>query len=708
MLNELKDIDKEIKATVGFTINVNANEDLKKAFDKLGLPYGYTELGSPSFTEAILTSVDHRLPELVLLKRKRQKFISTFIESYLLESHVDGFVHGQFHQLRDGTRGARSGRLSSSNPNLQNIPSRSKLGKLIREAFVPDLSHMFWRKIDYSQIEYRILAHFAVGEGSDEVRRRYNADPHTDFHKLVQEIIFTITGLLGAEDDRPSVKTINFGCVPMDTQALTQRGWLLYDELRVGDKTLGLKDGKLIWTAILEKVKYAHAPLIEMSSGKFKAQCTPNHRWYGNQRHGTNQGDRWYVDKVFTAEEMNTEHSIYLSRPASVEDASGLTPDEAALVAWLHTDGYVNWKSGRTTIRVLQAKPEYVAQIKELLARASIPHTMHVAKLQCGQKWPVHHFLIQTKYARQFWHQAGLFEHDLETLVRKFGVDQRRAFVDAAIAAEGTNRGSTSVFAQNEGPVADAMRLAFFMDGYFPTTSTSSGHSKIRLCTPKIGGQRMRIRPLDNTDVWCIRTELGSWVMRQGQRIMLTGNTLYGMGKKKLARSLGLSSTRAQTLFDAIHHAAPFLRDTMDVTGKEADENGFITTILGRRSRFEKFVPGHYDETAIPLPYEQAILRYGNPKRAYLHKALNRRLQGSAADLLKKAMLDAWQAGIFDVIGVPRLTVHDELDFSVMEENKEAFAALYHIMETAISFSVPVKVDVEDGPNWGLVQKRDA
>jgi DNA polymerase-1 len=181
--------------------------------------------------------------------------------------------------------------------------------------------------------------------------------------------------------------------------------------------------------------------------------------------------------------------------------------------------------------------------------------------------------------------------------------------------------------------------------------------------------------------------------------------TVYGMGEPGLARYINVPLRKARELLAAIHRAAPFLRSTMDATMAEANRLGYITTILGRRSRFELWVPGGYDEDAIPLPYEKAVIQYLNPQRAYIHKALNRRLQGSAADLIKVAMLKCWEGGLFDETGVPRLTVHDELDFSDPGGKDDVFREILHVMETAIPFKVPVKVGNEIGPSWGQVEE---
>lgn len=379
----------KINHIAGMEVNVNAAASIAEAFDALGIRYTRTSKGTPSFTKGFLKTLDHPIGPAINELRARKKFRGTFIEGYILNSHVNGKLYGSFHQLRGDDEGARSGRFSSSAPNLQNIPQRSKLGKQIRRCFIPDPGHRRWRKGDYSQIEYRSLAHYAIGPQSDLVRQRYNEDPNVDFHEMLKILVLEITG---QDHPRDLIKNVNFG-------------------------------------------------------------------------------------------------------------------------------------------------------------------------------------------------------------------------------------------------------------------------------------------------------------------------TLYGMGKKKLARYLNLSDEQAQALFDAIHAGAPFMRATMDATMEEARYLGYITTILGRRSRFDLWVPGHYDPDAKPVSYDMAIRQYSNPERAYLHKALNRRLQGSAADLLKAAMLKCWKDGIFHVTGVPRLTVHDELDFSDTGETDEAFAEMTRVMETAIQLRVPVKFENELGPNWGEVEK---
>lgn len=181
---------------------------------------------------------------------------------------------------------------------------------------------------------------------------------------------------------------------------------------------------------------------------------------------------------------------------------------------------------------------------------------------------------------------------------------------------------------------------------------------------------------------------------------------LYGMGKDKLIKTLstmGLDMS-GESFLKLYHEKFPEARKMLYKYAGIAQDRGEIRTILNRRNSFELFEPSD-DWTAQALPYHKAIQRYGfNISRAQTHKALNRLLQGSAADQMKLAMVMAHKEGIFDRIGYPHVTVHDELDFSYHPDMKEDFDLLKEIMESAIPLNVPVLADFEFGPDWGHVK----
>lgn len=385
-----KEYQEQLNSLVGFKVNTNAGASLAKAFDSIGLSYPRTAKGAPSFVKDFIEALDHPVGQLIREVKNSQKLRSTFVESYILNSHVNGKVYGQFHPMRGEKGGTRSGRLSSSTPNLQNIPSRDEiLAPLIRGLFIPDVFHKCWRKYDYSQIEYRFMVHFAVGAAGDRARAMFNANPDLDYHDFAQQLI---KDKLGIFIERKPIKSINFGLI-------------------------------------------------------------------------------------------------------------------------------------------------------------------------------------------------------------------------------------------------------------------------------------------------------------------------YGMGKAALAHRLGLTLAETNDIFKSYFDAVDFAKPTMDAAMDEAKSTGIITTILGRKSRFDLWEPAQWGSKAKPMPLEKALRLFKDIQRASTHKALNRKLQGSAADQLKFSMLKCYKDGIFDETGVPRLTVHDELDFSDEGGHDEAFKEMKHIMETALPLRVPVKVEGEIGPDWGHVEK---
>jgi DNA polymerase I-like protein with 3'-5' exonuclease and polymerase domains len=407
----------------GQRANANSSQQLGPIFEAQGIkvprtpPSATKPNGEYSIIKDWLKGIAEDTPEDepslardVLLLREFDKMRSTFVRGYILEGNVNGRLHCSFNPLRvskgdtDDSKGAKTGRFSSSDPNLQNIPIRTDLGKRIRNAFIADISHLAWAKFDYSQIEYRMLAHFAVdsGDGSaDALRLHYTTDPDADYHDVVYDRV----------------------CEYM--------GW------DINDKAL----------------------------------------------------------------------------------------------------------------------------------------------------------------------------------------------------------------------------------------------------------RKVKRRPIKNTNF----------------------GLLYGQGQNKLSRTMGFTPEQSRQFFDAYHSGAPYVKPTMQMCADEVHRNGFVQTILKRRTRFNLWQPdtGLYDKNKAPMPvgYDLALAKWGpNLRRAYDYRAVNYKFQGSAADIMKKAMVDLDESGVFDVLGVPKLTVHDELDFSLPDGSRimrEALRYVKHRMEIAIPLRVPVRTDPEFGKAWG-------
>lgn len=379
-----KELQKRVDVVAGRHINTGSPVDMEKVFTKLKIGFDRTKHGKMSLTGAFMKEVQHPIGQMIVDLEELKKYNSTFIENAILGSNVNGKIHGQFNPLR-----AVTGRMSASNPNLQQVPSRNELAKMVRAIFIPDAGHNHWRKYDYSSIESRILAHYAVGQGAKDLRKEYKNNPNTDYHNFTQAMIKRLVGL---ELPRKHVKNVNF---------------------------------------------------------------------------------------------------------------------------------------------------------------------------------------------------AGI----------------------------------------------------------------------------------------------------------------------YGASEKKLQSMMGLSNEEATTFFEAYHTGLPYVKQTMKFMSEYAEEHGYTRTILGRRASFDYWEPKYTpkgQERPIALKFKQAVKAYGpNIKRSHLHKGLNYTIQGSAADLMKAAIVKCWKDGVYNEIGVPRLIVHDEKDFSVKDNwNEEAFSEMKHIMESAIPFKIPIRVEGEWGPNW--------
>ena len=172
---------------------------------------------------------------------------------------------------------------------------------------------------------------------------------------------------------------------------------------------------------------------------------------------------------------------------------------------------------------------------------------------------------------------------------------------------------------------------------------------------------------------------------------------MYGMGKNKLMAELGLMKESAEKLIRQYHSKAPFVKKLMDNVSRKANDRGKIRTLGGRACHFDLWQPVQFGVFK-PLPLEMARKEYDEPlKRAFTYKALNKLIQGSAADMTKKSMVALYKNGI-----IPHIQIHDEVDISV-ESSKQA-EQIIEIMESAVELQVPNKVDYEKGDNWGAIK----
>lgn len=202
------DLLEEIRADTGVSIDPWVATSIAKAFDALGLPYHRTEnSGVPSFTKQFLQNHEHPIAYKIVKVREFNKANTTFIDTILEHSH-NGRIHCDFNALRSDDGGTVTGRFSSSNPNLQQIPARDpELKSMIRGLFIPE-EGCKWGSFDYASQEPRWLAHYcaqikgpARHPKIDEVVAMYHSG-NADFHQMVADM---------AGITRKEAKTVNLG-----------------------------------------------------------------------------------------------------------------------------------------------------------------------------------------------------------------------------------------------------------------------------------------------------------------------------------------------------------------------------------------------------------------------------------------------------------------------------------------------------------------
>lgn len=194
-----KDAIELVRRETGINISLTVAGDIAKVLDSLQIPYPLTEKAKkPSIKNSYLESLDNPLCQAIARARKFQKARRTFIENSVLENEHDGRIHASFNQLKaerdeDGkSTGTVSGRFSSTEPNLQQIPARDpEIGPAIRSIYLPEEGEQ-WGALDYSAQEPRVMTHFAELaeiQGAKEFADMYRADPRMDFHDKTRDAV---------------------------------------------------------------------------------------------------------------------------------------------------------------------------------------------------------------------------------------------------------------------------------------------------------------------------------------------------------------------------------------------------------------------------------------------------------------------------------------------------------------------------------------
>jgi DNA polymerase I-like protein with 3'-5' exonuclease and polymerase domains len=639
--------DQRLQAIAGRAIDIGSRTDLIRLFDAAGVPYPRTATGLPSFAKDFLDHCDHPAAALIVERRKLAKYRDTFVRGYVLSLQVNGRLHALFHPLRGDENGTVSGRFSSSLPNLQNIPARDPVwGPKLRALFLPDEGEE-WLRHDWSQIEYRFLAHYARGPSGGTARRLYREDPKTDFHVMTQRLIHAETGV---ELDRKPVKNINFGlCLEAGQRVHTVRGDVPIEDVLPDDL---LWDG-IDWVAHGGVIFSGHKKVIRYDG----ISATPGHVVWTDEL-----GE---VPLGFAASQ-----GLTLTRPRGPGSPCPGSGD-ACTSQWV----------GDTRPRLACLPPCALHEVRDDEVRS--PRQLHEA---APLPVPAGEVPRPTGgHPRREVRRDGAAvspndpcqRQELQRQGDRGPVQKPRALHSVG------SKDLSNVVVQGAGLRQDRQRRALLAEESPACRQVDESPEPVPVYDILDAGPRNRF-------------------VCEGVLV----HNCYGMGKKKLAHDLGVDAAGGERLFSAYHAGVPFVKATYEAAQSAASLKGHITTVCGRRARFPLFEPvfGGRDDDNPALPEVEAAAKYsGRIRRAFTHKALNRLLQGSAADLMKVAMVELERAGVEQYLGPMLLTCHDETGHSMpsTREGAEAAAEVKRVMETCLELRVPILADQSSGRTWG-------
>ena len=331
-------------------------------------------------------------------------------------------------------------------------------------------------------------------------------------------------------------------CVPLQSEILTKTGWKHYNEVVVGEEVLGydFKSDMLRWTMLQHVyVSAKPEPLVQMASMAFSAICTPQHTWVSRRRTriGTSHRDKW-VSTLVATEDLKTSHQLCVTTKAESGTLT-ISPREAAVLGWIVTDGTIfthRKLPSQNQAFIYQSKPKTVSVLRKLLRGIATENTDNRPTTIIRERGQERTIRRKHRSSRFYIKKSFLFPlfkklnfkgpGDLPRIILNMPNDARQAMFEAMRLAEGTSR-----FYQNPGAVLDSFVLLATLLGYrlgVWTERYNNQNLNVSLSpyTRKYAGVAcMQFYPEEPNYVWCPQTALGTWVMRQGTQITITGNS---------------------------------------------------------------------------------------------------------------------------------------------------------------------------------------
>lgn len=634
------------------------------------------DVSSPSFDSDHLKKLRREGKEVefidaLLEYRYAAKVIGSFIANVRRKVGEDGRIHPYYLP-----HGAKTGRLSAKGPAIQTMGRDSGIKRALIAA--PGCKII---SCDYSQAELRTVAELADDTAmiaafqpgapdffDDLMTKIWPSDYPTiaDYEKFKHEHPKT------AKNKRALVKSVVYGCVPLDYPILTAEGWKSIEDLVEGELVYAADTatGQLVTTPLRRINRYSNAPVKTYSTHGFNVTTTDNHKWVVAKR------KRGKTDEIKLVEAKDIKHDdiIMLTYPYLSNHDDGYTDEEVQLISWIVSDRYphhpkTNHEIKGTFMQTTQAKPQYAEKTKKLMTNFN-----HSAD------------------TRRIWDKSGIGDEkeNLCQWVLSLNARHIEMFIDTLNKTEEHFSNKTRVVTQKHNYTTDAYRLAAFLRGKHMTPpehkegSISKYHPRKK---PFVTAQKLVVKDAGSRDVWCPTTDYGTWVTQdENGSIIVTGNSNYGRGVPAIATALEQPIEQAQHVYDQYLGTYPGLRNWQQK----------VRHSVGRKEE------NHMRRTKFGMTYNPLFIPSADYNSTQ-NEALAFVPQSTANDIcLNAAIKINEQVGQYGakLIGL----VHDATYVECPEETVEECS---HMMEREMSKAatlvfnrVPFVAEAEVGNNW--------
>lgn len=657
------DIKAFIKDKSGVNVEPWAAASVQKVFDSLNLTYERTERGQPSFTKMFLSSHPNEVVQSIVHLREMDKADSTFIDS-ILEHETNGRIHCEFHQLRSDDGGTVTGRMCVHEDTL----IETERGKVR----IVDLIVGQDRVLTHAGRYQRVLTRF--DKGLDHMVRLSVSSGHstqcTGGHRVL-----TVSGWKHVRDLRVGDELVGFENSVNGQGALSEGGRIIPFEREAFDRGRGRKAAD----HETQRAGYPEAGAVPRDvAGRTSLAVVSGQAWCQEPDDGKDwrqasqlQGSaQLRSGRVRSGLEAGLVH-----RKAGVETCVRASGDYGAP---LGADRGSRGDAGAPHRREQgEQRPEQLGPCDggRTSATARTVTVTEIVPVGVAQVWDIEVETDHSYVAHGIVHHNSCSTPNLQQIPSRDPV-LKKMIRGIFVPEDGCQWGSFDYSSQEP-------RLLVHYCAILPDNMRH----------PMIDDMVAQFHA-GNADLHQMTADIVGVKRKQAKTINL--GIMYGMGVGKMADQLGIDQDEAKRLLEIYHSKVPFVKGIADLASRQAENNGQVRTVGGRICRFPLWESRSFGYTK-PLPHDEAIKEYGpGIRRAFTYKALNKLIQGSAADQTKKAMVDCMREGL-----LPMLQVHDELCFNV--ENDAQAKQICEIMEQGIQLMVPSKVDQDLQTNWGDV-----